>query len=103
LTRERDVSRDRRASACVAAAQPCGERDDSVTEKMVAKAAAVLEDYFECSPGVAKALAEDALHAALSPKNDEAQNAAIGSIARGIRALPHLRCSSLVPLYLLRI
>jgi hypothetical protein len=78
-----------------------GEFGDSVTEKMVSKAAAVLEDYFECSPGIAKALAEDALHAALSRKNDEAQNEAIDSLAHGTRALAHLRCSSLIPLYLL--
>ncbi len=67
----------------------------------MSKAAAVLADYFECSPGIAKALAEDALCAALSSKNDEAQNEAIGSLERGIRALPRLGYSSLVPLCLL--
>jgi hypothetical protein len=65
---------------------------------MVQAGAAVLEDYFECSPGIAKALVEDVLREALGPKNDEAQNEAIGSLERGIRALPRLRCSSLVPL-----
>ena len=45
-----------------------GEFGDSVTEKMVSKAAAVLEDYFECSPGIAKALAEDAKELGAGPE-----------------------------------
>jgi hypothetical protein len=104
MARERDGSRTKRCGtgvgSCVAALSR-GEPDGLVTRRIIAQAAFVLEDYFECSPGIAKALAEDVLRAALRSKNDEARNEAVGSIARGIRALPHLRYSSLVPLYLL--
>ena len=85
-------------NACVAAAQPYAEPADLVPA-MVTAAAAVLEDFFECSPGTAAIAAEDALRAAYQSKNASPQNASPSLPGQNILPLPVLPSESLRPLY----
>jgi hypothetical protein len=92
-------ARAHKPTACVSAAQPDDAPVDLVTRAMIAAAAAVLEDQFECSPGTATIVAEDALRAAFQAENEQQQSASNGPLRRDIRQLPRLPLKSIRPLY----